>query len=55
MDSMPLTLRAARRVLVRPSRRTRICLLVIAAYAVWLHVLLALAGALGASLASAAV
>jgi len=51
---LPRTLRAARRVLGRTSRRTRICLLVLAAYALWLHVLLSLAGALGASLASGA-
>jgi hypothetical protein len=44
MDSMAITRRTARRV--------RVCLLLLAAYAVWLHVLLSLAGALGASLAS---
>jgi hypothetical protein len=41
-----------RRIVGRLNRRTRICLLLLAAYAVWLHVLLSLAGALGASLAS---
>jgi hypothetical protein len=44
MDSMAISRRNARRV--------RVCLFLLAAYAVWLHVLLALAGALGASLAS---
>jgi hypothetical protein len=52
MDSMAVTLRVVRRVVGRLSRRTRICLLLLAAYAVWLHVLLSLAGALGARLAS---
>jgi hypothetical protein len=52
MDSMSVTLRIVRRVVGRLSPRTRICLLLLAAYAVWLHVLLSLAGALGANLAS---
>jgi hypothetical protein len=55
MDSMASIPRAARRALGRVNRRTRICLLVVAAYAVWLHLLLTLAGALGANLASGAV
>jgi hypothetical protein len=44
MDSIAMTRRTARRLSV--------CLLLLAAYAVWFHVLLSLAGALGASLAS---
>jgi hypothetical protein len=52
MDSMVVTIRVVRRVFGRLSKRTRICLLLLVAYAVWLHVLLSLAGALGASLAS---
>jgi hypothetical protein len=44
MDSIAMTHRTARRL--------RICLLLLAAHVVWLHVLLSLAGALGASLAS---
>jgi hypothetical protein len=55
MDSMPSISRAAQRLFGRLSRRTRICLLVVAAYALWLHVLLTLAGALGANLASGGV
>jgi hypothetical protein len=51
MDSMPSIPRAAQRLFGRLSRRTRICLLVVAAYALWLHVLFAL----GANLASGTV
>ncbi len=49
---MAVTRRVVRRVVGRLSPRMRICLLLLAAYAVWLHLLLSLAGALGASLAS---